>query len=365
MVIAVVVLLLAGCPDEKPIDLSAAKTSHREMPAARAPVPKPRPTMPDAPLPVKLPTADGPTLAYAPELVIFDTTILRKATSSTDPYAGTPVPYVKPTSLAPVGVAGRLDDAAGSIALFVNRTSSAVDTLYLLDDLKLSQVAMATWTGARYAQLRYLFGAADASVRDRLQIDVTEDEITIGEQSFVAAHGIAPAIAELRKSSTIGIEARIGVRSGTTNDRMVAVLDVLAGAKVEAVYLYPVQDSTVHSSTAYADSNRGIPRVMIGQPNAQGDLDKAIIRRYIKRNIQRITYCYEKELLATPDLSGTVSTQFFIRPDGKVAQAAASGVSPRVASCVAGVIRNIEFPKPKGGGGVQVNYPFTMRPSGG
>jgi hypothetical protein len=28
------------------------------------------------------------------------------------------------------------------------------------------------------------------------------------------------------------------------------------------------------------------------------------------------------------------------------------------------VIKGIEFPKPKGGGGVQVNYPFTFRPEG-
>jgi hypothetical protein len=60
-----------------------------------------------------------------------------------------------------------------------------------------------------------------------------------------------------------------------------------------------------------------------------------------------------------------VTTQFFIQPDGKVASSAGSGVSARVASCVAGVIKNIEFPKPKGGGGVQVNYPFTFRPYGG
>jgi hypothetical protein len=53
--------------------------------------------------------------------------------------------------------------------------------------------------------------------------------------------------------------------------------------------------------------------------------------------------------------------QFFIRPDGKVATATASGVDPDVASCVAEVIRQIEFPKPKGGGGVQVNYPFVFR----
>ncbi len=107
-----------------------------------------------------------------------------------------------------------------------------------------------------------------------------------------------------------------------------------------------------------------VPTVSIGQPNAQGDLDKAIIRRYIKRNIQKIQYCYEKELLAKSTLSGTVQTQFFITPNGNVASSTGSGVDPQVSSCVADVIRGIEFPKPKGGGGVQVNYPFTFRPAG-
>jgi pSer/pThr/pTyr-binding forkhead associated (FHA) protein len=107
-----------------------------------------------------------------------------------------------------------------------------------------------------------------------------------------------------------------------------------------------------------------VPTVSIGQPNAQGDLDKAIIRRYIKRNIQKIQYCYEKELLAKSNLSGTVQTQFFITPNGNVASSTGSGVDPEVANCVAGVIKGIEFPKPKGGGGVQVNYPFTFRPAG-
>lgn len=108
-----------------------------------------------------------------------------------------------------------------------------------------------------------------------------------------------------------------------------------------------------------------VPSVRIGQPNSVGDLDKAIIRRYIKRNIQKISYCYEKQLLASPTLEGTVSTQFFISPMGTVSEAKASGVNGEVASCVAAVIKSIEFPKPKGGGGVQVNYPFTFRPTGG
>ncbi|MBP6627940.1 MAG: AgmX/PglI C-terminal domain-containing protein [Kofleriaceae bacterium] len=108
-----------------------------------------------------------------------------------------------------------------------------------------------------------------------------------------------------------------------------------------------------------------VPQVRIGQPTAVGDLDKAIIRRYIKRNEQKIAYCYEKQLIAKPGLQGTVTTQFFITPNGNVASSTASGVDGEVSSCVAGVIKNIEFPKPKGGGGVQVNYPFNFRPTGG
>jgi len=107
-----------------------------------------------------------------------------------------------------------------------------------------------------------------------------------------------------------------------------------------------------------------VPTVSIGQPNAQGDLDKAIIRRYIKRNIQKIQYCYEKELLAKPGLSGTVQTQFLITGNGNVQSSTGNGVDGNVSSCVAAVIKGIEFPKPKGGGNVQVNYPFTFRPAG-
>jgi hypothetical protein len=114
-----------------------------------------------------------------------------------------------------------------------------------------------------------------------------------------------------------------------------------------------------------------VPTVSIGQPkvgpavaNADGNLDKAIIRRYVKRNIQKIQYCYEKELVAKTKLAGTVSTSFTILDSGKVSGASASGVDAQVASCVAGVLGGIEFPKPRGTGGVSVSYPFTFRPAG-
>jgi hypothetical protein len=104
-----------------------------------------------------------------------------------------------------------------------------------------------------------------------------------------------------------------------------------------------------------------VPTVSFGQPVSHGDLDKAIIRRYIKRNIMKLQYCYEKQLLNKPNIEGTISTQFFIDPDGKVTNSDASGFDTEVASCIAEVIKNIEFPKPRGGGGVQVNYPFVFK----
>jgi hypothetical protein len=102
----------------------------------------------------------------------------------------------------------------------------------------------------------------------------------------------------------------------------------------------------------------------IGEVKISGDLDKAIIRRYIMRSYNKISYCYEKQLLANPTLEGTVKIQFFISPDGSVTSSNGEGMNDDVSSCVAGVIGAIKFPRPEGGGGVAVNYPFTFHQAG-
>jgi hypothetical protein len=107
-----------------------------------------------------------------------------------------------------------------------------------------------------------------------------------------------------------------------------------------------------------------IPDPTIGRPETGGGLDKEIIRRHIKRNIEKIKYCYEKQLLAHPGLDGTVNIQFFIAPNGTVSSSLGSGMNAEVANCIASVVSNIQFPKPTDGGGVTVKYPFTFHPVG-
>ncbi len=105
----------------------------------------------------------------------------------------------------------------------------------------------------------------------------------------------------------------------------------------------------------------GVPKTTdIGMPTSGGNLDKAIIKRYIKRNQSKIAYCYESELLARPTIEGQVAVQFLISGSGSVMSSTGAGFDNKVASCVASVIKNIEFPKPTDGGNVQVNYPFTF-----
>jgi hypothetical protein len=107
-----------------------------------------------------------------------------------------------------------------------------------------------------------------------------------------------------------------------------------------------------------------IPDPVIDTAHGGGDLDKAIIRRYIRRQAAKLSYCYEKQLLAHPGEEGDISVQFVIMPNGSVKSPAAKGFDGEVASCVADVIGAIEFPAPKGGGAVQVNYPLTFHAAG-
>ncbi|MFT3694285.1 MAG: AgmX/PglI C-terminal domain-containing protein [Kofleriaceae bacterium] len=103
-----------------------------------------------------------------------------------------------------------------------------------------------------------------------------------------------------------------------------------------------------------------IPVSWHGTATIVGGLDKAIIKRYIKMNIEKISYCYEHELIARPNLEGSVNISFFISPTGAVTSAGGKGFDSVVDDCVAGVIQRIEFPKPSDGGGVNVTYPFTF-----
>ena len=112
----------------------------------------------------------------------------------------------------------------------------------------------------------------------------------------------------------------------------------------------------------------GAPDVVPGTAEVRGSLDKEIIRRIIRRHLNEVKFCYERELVKNQGLAGRVMIQFTIAGTGAVVASAVQSSTmnnPPVEMCIAQSVRRWEFPKPSGGGIVVVTYPFVLKASGG
>jgi hypothetical protein len=102
-----------------------------------------------------------------------------------------------------------------------------------------------------------------------------------------------------------------------------------------------------------------------GDPIVIGALGKAEIDAVIKRHLSSIRYCYERQLFPRADLAGKVSIKFVISKSGAVSRAVidSSTVNDEaLESCLQSQFLRMQFPEPKGGGIVIVNYPFLFAP---
>ena len=103
-----------------------------------------------------------------------------------------------------------------------------------------------------------------------------------------------------------------------------------------------------------------------GDPIILGALDRSLIDEVIKRHMNQIRYCYQRELPRDPSLAGKITIKFVIAKDGSVSSASVKATTmnnPAVEECVVGRFMRMEFPQPKGGGIVIVSYPFHFSQS--
>ncbi len=115
------------------------------------------------------------------------------------------------------------------------------------------------------------------------------------------------------------------------------------------------------------DKGSSIPTVRLRQIEVRGDLDKNIIRRYVRRVMPKIRYCYQNRLANNPGLSGNATAQFMIGADGKVMGKPKVDFPDRAtASCIEGILAAMIFPKPRSGT-VIVKQPLDLvqQPVGG
>ncbi len=99
-----------------------------------------------------------------------------------------------------------------------------------------------------------------------------------------------------------------------------------------------------------------------------GSIDADAVEQALLAHRDEFRLCYEREINAeNPKLAGRVGTTFVIGSSGRVTQAGVESTSLKNANverCVLTVIKRIDFPIPRGGGVVQVSYPFKFNSSG-
>ncbi len=111
------------------------------------------------------------------------------------------------------------------------------------------------------------------------------------------------------------------------------------------------------------ERNSRVPKIVPGNPQVQGSLDREIIKRVVRQHRGEIKFCYEGELQKNKGLEGRVTVRFTISATGSVVSAVVKESSLNNASverCITDKIRRWIFPEPKGGGIVMVNYPFNL-----
>ncbi|MFO0572475.1 MAG: AgmX/PglI C-terminal domain-containing protein [Polyangia bacterium] len=104
--------------------------------------------------------------------------------------------------------------------------------------------------------------------------------------------------------------------------------------------------------------------VALGASEVSGGLDPEIIRRIVRRHLNEVHFCYERELARHPELEGRARISFTIAPSGMVSassvESATEGLEA-VAQCIAGAVRRWGFPQPRNSVAVQVGYPFELK----
>ena len=106
----------------------------------------------------------------------------------------------------------------------------------------------------------------------------------------------------------------------------------------------------------------GIGRIG-GDPIVIGSIDKSLIEAVIKRHMNQVRYCYQRELTRDPALAGRVTVRFAIAADGSVSKAEVQQSTlgnAVVEACLVQRFLRFAFPEPAGGGTVVVNYPFVF-----
>ncbi|MDH4468017.1 MAG: AgmX/PglI C-terminal domain-containing protein [Bacteriovoracaceae bacterium] len=95
-----------------------------------------------------------------------------------------------------------------------------------------------------------------------------------------------------------------------------------------------------------------------------GSIDPELLRKILREYIPQFRYCYQEELSSNAQIGGVMDLNFTLDGEGRVTDskvvAKTGKFSGKGINCINGVLKSINFPKPKGGGKVEVKQPLNF-----
>jgi hypothetical protein len=93
-------------------------------------------------------------------------------------------------------------------------------------------------------------------------------------------------------------------------------------------------------------------------------MDPELLRKILREYLPQFRHCYQQELERSEEAKGVVDLNFRIGKAGRVTtvniKSKKAKFSNSGTNCMAGVLKLIDFPKPKGGGMVDVKQPLNF-----
>jgi hypothetical protein len=96
-----------------------------------------------------------------------------------------------------------------------------------------------------------------------------------------------------------------------------------------------------------------------------GSIDPEVLRRILQEYLPQFKFCYQQELQENSEkIKGIIDLNFRIEGDGKVSTAHVKSTQTKFSQkgigCMVNILHMINFPKPKGGGLVDVRQPLNF-----
>lgn len=186
-----------------------------------------------------------------------------------------------------------------------------------------------------------------------MRVEVQSGGLAIYGGQFFGAGDIVDALDAMVTQwlvQDVQSEAPLEERAAVVRERERELLQGLAELRERDVAAY----ETAHPET--------VPGAADTLPGVEGPLEPSDIQRLIKHQLPQLRACYERELLQQPDRKIAIVVKFMINGEGEMIRAEASGGPDRMNQCIVDVLDGMRFPRPRGGGLVEVTYPLRFSP---